>query len=94
MPLLELFAHLENANKQEISSFFDYIVKRLENKIKQNEIDEDGIDDIDDDSKDMEIIKETIEKTNNIQADVTTTTFLWKIRKKICWFERKIFLRD
>ena len=74
MLLLELFAYLENANKQEISSFFDYIVKRLENIMKQNEINEDGIDDIDDDSKDMEIIKETIEKINNIQADVTTTT--------------------
>lgn len=73
MLLSELFGYLENANKQEISSFFDYIEKRLEIIIKQNEIDEDGIEDIDDESKDMEIIKESIEKINNIQSDVTTT---------------------
>jgi GTPase Era involved in 16S rRNA processing len=73
MILLELFAYLETANKEEISSFFDYLVKRLENIIKLNEMEESEIDEIDDDSKDMEIIKESIEKINNIQSDITTT---------------------
>ena len=73
MILLELFAYLETANKEEISSFFDYLVKRLENIIKLNEMEESEIDEIDDDSKDMEKIKESIEKINNIQSDITTT---------------------
>ena len=36
-------------------------------------MEESEIDEIDDDSKDMEIIKESIEKINNIQSDITTT---------------------
>ena len=74
MLLLELFSYLENANKEEISSFFDFLVKRLETIIKENEINEDDIDDIEDDSKDMEIIEKSIDKLNNIQSDVTTTS--------------------
>ena len=70
--LIELFSYIYNTNNADITSFFEYLEKRLECIICQNNIEIDNLEDklssINEDSNDMQIIKKSIEKINEIKS--------------------------
>ena len=82
--LIELFLFLESQNK-DYTSFIDYIEKRLECIIAQNEIEEDKLEFEDNDDKDTKIIKESIDKLNQLPGKIrvpTEITIGIKLEKK------------
>ena len=67
--LIELFVYIYIINKEEYSTFLDYLEKRLECIIKKNNIDvdlENEIEKIDGESNEMDIIKKSVDKINDI----------------------------
>ena len=75
--LIELFFYIYCINKKEYSTFLEYLEKRLECIISQNNIEikdiENTIEEIDDESNDMEIIKKCIDKINDIKSVLNTS---------------------
>ena len=76
--LIELFSYISYTNSTEIASFLEYLEKRIEVIICQNNIDienlEDKLSSINEDSNDMGIIKKSIEKINEIKSTINVNS--------------------
>ena len=74
--LIELFFYIYCINKKDYSTFLEYLERRLECIMSQNNIEikdiENQIEEIDEESNDMEIIKKSIDKINDIKSVLNT----------------------
>jgi len=71
--LIELFSYMETADKSEYTTFYDFIIAKLDCIMGQNTIKEESLEDVDEESEDMEIIKESINKLDDLKSDLNIT---------------------
>ena len=83
--LIELFVYIYIINKEEYSTFLDYVEKRLECIIKKNNIDvdlENEIEKIDGESNEMDIIKKSVDKINDILSVLNASSITLGLNMK------------